>query len=182
MYVHIVRHRKRASDPIKLRQSPWLRASLRSTSSSAAPVADGCAALPRRPTPPQSGAIYKTSGSRPSHNRLSPLGPTPAKSGTSPHNLILDATSFSVPPHRIASPSKSVYPRPISPYNKPVRPSGLAESKAGVDRAYVANAHSVWDILNGPATNEAMAELTVDGRVHTVDPTPFNPVCLAKYQ
>ena len=41
--------------------------------------------------------------------------------------------------------------------------------------AYVATGHSVWGILNAPATGEAMAELIVDGIAHTVDLTPFNP-------
>ena len=54
--------------------------------------------------------------------------PHPSKSGTSPHNLLLDATSLVVPPRRLVSPSKSVYLRPISPYNKPVHPSGRARS------------------------------------------------------
>ena len=41
--------------------------------------------------------------------------------------------------------------------------------------AYVATGHSVWGILNAPATGEAMAELIVDGAAHTVDLEPFNP-------
>ena len=53
-----------------------------------------------------------------------PREPHPSKGGTSPHNLRLDTTSLAVPPRRIAAPSKSVDPRPISPYNKPLRPSG----------------------------------------------------------
>ena len=45
----------------------------------------------------------------------------------------------------------------------------------GVADAYVATGHSVWGILNAPATGEAMAELIVDGAAHTVDLAPFNP-------
>ena len=45
----------------------------------------------------------------------------------------------------------------------------------GIDGAYVATGHSVWGILNAPATGEAMAELIVDGAAATVDLTPFNP-------
>jgi glycine/D-amino acid oxidase-like deaminating enzyme len=45
----------------------------------------------------------------------------------------------------------------------------------GVADAYVATGHSVWGILNAPATGEAMAELIVDGAAHTVDLEPFNP-------
>ena len=41
--------------------------------------------------------------------------------------------------------------------------------------AYVATGHSVWGILNAPATGEAMAELIVDGAAHTADLNPFNP-------
>ena len=33
----------------------------------------------------------------------------------------------------------------------------------GVDGAFVATGHSVWGILNAPATGEAMAELVLDG-------------------
>jgi glycine/D-amino acid oxidase-like deaminating enzyme len=45
----------------------------------------------------------------------------------------------------------------------------------GVDGAYVATGHSVWGILNAPATGEAMAELILDGSARHVDLTPFAP-------
>ena len=45
----------------------------------------------------------------------------------------------------------------------------------GVKGAYVATGHSVWGILNAPATGEAMAELILDGETTTVDLTAFNP-------
>jgi glycine/D-amino acid oxidase-like deaminating enzyme len=45
----------------------------------------------------------------------------------------------------------------------------------GVSGAYVATGHSVWGILNAPATGEAMAELIADGSAHTVDLSPFDP-------
>jgi glycine/D-amino acid oxidase-like deaminating enzyme len=45
----------------------------------------------------------------------------------------------------------------------------------GVAGAYLATGHSVWGILNAPATGEAMAELIVDGAAHTVDLAPFDP-------
>jgi glycine/D-amino acid oxidase-like deaminating enzyme len=44
-----------------------------------------------------------------------------------------------------------------------------------VEGAYVATGHSVWGILNAPATGEAMAELIVYGAAHTLDLSPFNP-------
>jgi glycine/D-amino acid oxidase-like deaminating enzyme len=46
---------------------------------------------------------------------------------------------------------------------------------ADVAGAYVATGHSVWGILNAPATGEAMAELIVDGAAHSLDLSPFNP-------
>ena len=49
---------------------------------------------------------------------------------------------------------------------------------AGVEGAYVATGHSVWGILNAPATGEAMAELIADGAARTVDISPFDPARL----
>jgi len=51
---------------------------------------------------------------------------------------------------------------------------------AGVEGAYIATGHSVWGILNAPATGEAMAELIIDGAARSValsafDPTRFPP-------
>jgi glycine/D-amino acid oxidase-like deaminating enzyme len=43
---------------------------------------------------------------------------------------------------------------------------------------YVATGHSVWGILNAPATAEAMAELIVDGAARTVDLARFDPARL----
>jgi glycine/D-amino acid oxidase-like deaminating enzyme len=45
----------------------------------------------------------------------------------------------------------------------------------GVDGAYVATGHSVWGMLNAPATGEAMAELILDGVTSQVNLTPFAP-------
>lgn len=45
----------------------------------------------------------------------------------------------------------------------------------GVGGAYLATGHSVWGILNAPATGEAVAELIVDGAAHTVELEPFHP-------
>ena len=41
--------------------------------------------------------------------------------------------------------------------------------------AYVATGHSVWGILNAPATGEVMAEPILDGAAQTVDLKPFDP-------
>jgi len=48
--------------------------------------------------------------------------------------------------------------------------------------AYVATGHSVWGILNAPATGEAMAELIVEGRAHSTDLTPFDPIRFRPHQ
>jgi glycine/D-amino acid oxidase-like deaminating enzyme len=44
--------------------------------------------------------------------------------------------------------------------------------------AYVATGHSVWGILNAPATGEAMAELITEGAARTVDLSAFDPARL----
>ena len=49
----------------------------------------------------------------------------------------------------------------------------------GAPGAYVATAHSVWGMLNGPATGEAVAELIADGAARSVDLAPFDPARLA---
>jgi glycine/D-amino acid oxidase-like deaminating enzyme len=48
-----------------------------------------------------------------------------------------------------------------------------------VKGAYVATGHSVWGILNAPATGEAMAELIVDGSARTIDLGAFDPARLS---
>ena len=64
---------------------------------------------------------------------------------------------------------------------RPVTGDGLPLIGAVPDAkdAYVATGHSVWGILNAPATGEAMAELILDGKARTVDLSPFDPTRLA---
>lgn len=45
----------------------------------------------------------------------------------------------------------------------------------GMESVYVATGHSVWGMLNAPATGEAMAELILDGRTRHVDLAAFDP-------
>ena len=45
----------------------------------------------------------------------------------------------------------------------------------GVEDAYVATGHSIWGILNAPATGEAVAELIADGAARSIDLSPFDP-------
>ena len=63
---------------------------------------------------------------------------------------------------------------------RPVTRDGLPLIGAipGLEGAYVATGHSVWGILNAPATGEAMADLIVDGAARSVDLAPFNPARL----
>jgi glycine/D-amino acid oxidase-like deaminating enzyme len=51
----------------------------------------------------------------------------------------------------------------------------------GLEGAYVATGHSVWGILNAPATGEAMAELILDGAARTVDLASFDPARLPPF-
>jgi glycine/D-amino acid oxidase-like deaminating enzyme len=45
----------------------------------------------------------------------------------------------------------------------------------GLANVYVACGHSVWGMLNAPATGEALAELIVYGAAHTIDLSRFHP-------
>ncbi|HXC29322.1 MAG TPA: FAD-dependent oxidoreductase [Stellaceae bacterium] len=60
---------------------------------------------------------------------------------------------------------------------RPVTGDGLPLIGKAADAggAYIATGHSVWGILNAPATGEAMAELIADGAARTVDLAPFDP-------
>ena len=60
---------------------------------------------------------------------------------------------------------------------RPITSDGLPLIGAvpGIAGAYVATGHSVWGILNAPATGEAMAELIVDGAARSIDLRPFAP-------
>jgi glycine/D-amino acid oxidase-like deaminating enzyme len=66
---------------------------------------------------------------------------------------------------------------------RPVTRDGLPLIGAipGLSNAYVATGHSVWGILNAPATGEALAELILDGAARTVDLAPFDPVRLRPF-
>jgi glycine/D-amino acid oxidase-like deaminating enzyme len=46
------------------------------------------------------------------------------------------------------------------------------------ESAYIATGHSVWGILNAPATGEALAELIADGAATTTDLDAFDPARL----
>lgn len=60
---------------------------------------------------------------------------------------------------------------------RPVTQDGLPliGKVPGVEGAYVATGHSVWGVLNAPATGEALAELIVDGTARSTSLRPFDP-------
>ena len=60
---------------------------------------------------------------------------------------------------------------------RPVTQDGLPliGKVPGVLGAYDATGHSVWGILNAPATGEALAELIADGAARSTDLSPFDP-------
>jgi len=62
---------------------------------------------------------------------------------------------------------------------RPVTQDGLPLMGAvpGVAGAYVATGHSVWGMLNAPATGEAMSQLILDGAAQ-IDLAPFAPARL----
>ena len=64
---------------------------------------------------------------------------------------------------------------------RPVTADGLPLIGAipGSSGAFIASGHSVWGILNAPATGEAIAELILDGAGRTGDLAPFDPARLA---
>jgi glycine/D-amino acid oxidase-like deaminating enzyme len=64
---------------------------------------------------------------------------------------------------------------------RPVTQDGLPLIGAipGAPGAYIATGHSVWGILNAPATGEAVAELILGGATPTVDLSNFDPARLA---
>jgi glycine/D-amino acid oxidase-like deaminating enzyme len=66
---------------------------------------------------------------------------------------------------------------------RPVTEDGLPLIGAvpGVRGAFVATGHSVWGMLNAPATGEAMAGLILDGDPGAVDLAPFDPARLRPF-
>jgi glycine/D-amino acid oxidase-like deaminating enzyme len=62
---------------------------------------------------------------------------------------------------------------------RPVTQDGLPLIGKTGEGAYVATGHSVWGILNAPATGEALSELIADGAARSTDLTPFDPRRLA---
>jgi len=102
-----------------------------------------------------------------------PLPLDPAEVAPDPEKIArLEAMCGAISPVLGAAPivARQACYRPVTRDGLP-----LVGAVPGVASAYVATGHSVWGILNAPATGEAMAELIVDGAAHTVDLAPFDP-------
>src|ERR1043165_2135790 len=100
-----------------------------------------------------------------------PADVMPDPDGLKITQLICERLSAAFRPERIIA--RQACFRPVTQDGLP-----LIGRVPGSERAYVATGHSVWGILNAPATGEAMAELIADGSARTVDVTPFDPARL----
>src|SRR5215472_7990777 len=79
------------------------------------------------------------------------------------------ASKRCAPRSRRSSPRQGLWRGGHATVRSPATGLPLIGPVPGVADAYVATGHSVWGILNAPATGEAMAELIVDGAAHAVD-------------
>jgi glycine/D-amino acid oxidase-like deaminating enzyme len=100
-----------------------------------------------------------------------PIDPAAVAADAGAHTR-LEAMCRNISPALAASPivARQACFRPVTEDGLP-----LIGRVPGVDGAYVATGHSVWGMLNAPATGEAMAELILDGTVHHIDLAPFAP-------
>jgi glycine/D-amino acid oxidase-like deaminating enzyme len=98
-----------------------------------------------------------------------PVDPSDVMGDAGAHQR-LEAMCRTISPALAASPivARQACFRPVTEDGVP-----LIAAVPGVDGAYVATGHSVWGMLNAPATGEAMAELILDGAAHHVDLSPF---------
>jgi glycine/D-amino acid oxidase-like deaminating enzyme len=105
---------------------------------------------------------------------ISSVGPLPVDpadvAGDEGAHMRLEALCRNISPALAAAPIKA-----RQACFRPVTEDGLPFIGAvpGVDGAYVATGHSVWGMLNAPATGEAMSELILDGAARHVDLAPF---------
>ena len=103
----------------------------------------------------------------------SPLPVDPAMVGPDDGAIArLRAIAASVAPALAAAPARAGQAcyRPVTGDGLP-----LIGAVPGVSGAYVATGHSVWGMLNAPATGEALAGLILDGVSGGVDLAPFAP-------
>jgi glycine/D-amino acid oxidase-like deaminating enzyme len=105
---------------------------------------------------------------------ISTLGPVPVNpSDVAPDegaHARLEAMCRNISPALAAAPiaARQVCFRPVTEDGLP-----LIGAVPGTDGAYAATGHSVWGMLNAPATGEAMTELILDGTARHVNLAPF---------
>jgi glycine/D-amino acid oxidase-like deaminating enzyme len=102
---------------------------------------------------------------------LDPAAVSPDQSEVDRLQVICERLSPALRPEKIIA--RQACFRPVTEDGLPL--VGKVPQIAG---AYVAAGHSVWGILNAPATGEALAELVVDGVARSTDLTPFDPIRL----
>jgi glycine/D-amino acid oxidase-like deaminating enzyme len=101
----------------------------------------------------------------------SPVPPDPAAVAPDPGAIErLESICRALSPVLAESPivARQACYRPVTAHGLP-----LIGPVPGVKGAFVATGHSVWGILNAPATGEALAEVIVEGKARTVDLSPF---------
>jgi glycine/D-amino acid oxidase-like deaminating enzyme len=98
---------------------------------------------------------------------LDPAAVAPVPSEIDRLQAIAERLSPAFRPERIIA--RQACFRPVTQDGLPL--IGKIPQSEGV---YVATGHSVWGILNAPATGEALAELIADGVSRSTDPTPFD--------
>jgi glycine/D-amino acid oxidase-like deaminating enzyme len=107
---------------------------------------------------------------------ISTLGPVPIDpADVAPDagaHARLEALCRNISPALAAAPIKARQAcfRPVTAVGLP-----LIGTVQGIEGAYVATGHSVWGMLNAPATGEAMSELILAGAAQHVDLAPFAP-------
>jgi len=69
-------------------------------------------------------------------------------------------------------------PQRVQACYRPVTQDGLPFLGQVTDGVYLATGHSVWGILNAPASGLALSELILDGQARSVDLRAFNPARL----
>ena len=102
-----------------------------------------------------------------------PLPMDPADVVPDSRSLVqLEAVCEAVSPalHPAAIQTRQACYRPVTEDGLP-----LIGKVPGIAGAYVGTGHSVWGVLNGPATGEALAELIVDGAARTTNLRAFDP-------
>lgn len=114
------------------------------------------------------GTTHITAFSDQSPLPIDPAAVTPDRRAIERLEAIAERISPAFRPERIVA-RQSCF-RPVTQDGLP-----LIGKVPGVASAYVATGHSVWGILNAPATGEALAELIVDGAARSVDLPPFDP-------